>query len=350
MTRRQGWGRVRRTDVRVVVPAEGTAGAFLTSEGVAAGIPRRLLDSGQYLRPFRGVRATSPSVELVDRARDLLPLLRPEAAFSHVTAAQLHELPLSNAIERDDRLHFVLPIDAPRVRRPGTVCHRVLHERSLVEVRGVRVVDLPDVWVDLGELVGRGRPVGLDDLIVVGDAIASRLSSVQPLAASLARRVRPRGKRALVEALLEIRVGSRSPRETLTRVMLTRCGIPEPTLNQAIIGSSGELLGVADLNWEEQRVVGEYQGEEYHSKDDQQAHDEARRTGFERDGRSLLEVWKSDLASTEARRACVLRFAAALGCDRSTLNLANCEPRFFSSHALDLALQRDERWRCRREW
>jgi hypothetical protein len=333
-----------------MVPADGAAGAFLTREGVAAGLPRRLLDSGQYLRPFRGVRTTSPSVELVDRARDLLPVLRPDAAFSHVTAAQLHDLPLSNAIERDDRLHFVLPIDAPRVRRPGTACHRVLHERSLVEVQGLRVVDLPDVWVDLGELLGRGRPVGLDDLIVVGDAIASRLASVQPLAGALAKRVRPRGKRALAEALLEIRVGSRSPRETLTRVMLTRCGIPEPRLNQAVISTTGDFLGVADLSWEEQRVVGEYQGEEYHSEDDQQVHDDARRTGFERDGRSVLEVWKSDLASTDARRACVLRFAEALGCDRSTLNLANCEPRFFSSHALDLALQRDERWRGRRGW
>ncbi len=333
-----------RAPLNSPVVSDGARQPFLTSEGLAVGLPRRLLDSEHFLRPFRGVRATSPPVDVVDRARGLLPVLRPDAAFSHTTAAQLHGLPLSYAIENDQRLHFILPLDAPRVRRPGSACHRVLHERSVVEVEGLRVVGLPDTWVDLGELVGRGKPVGLDDLIVMGDAVATRLMSVQPLARSLSKRVRPRGKRTLVEALDEVRIGSHSPRETLARLMLTRCGLPEPALNQAIISDSGEFLGVADLSWEEQRVVGEYQGEEYHSGDDQRGHDEARRAGFERDGRRVEEIWKSDLASTAARQDCVLRFAAALGCDEAALNLANCEPRFFSRHALDLALQRDERW------
>jgi hypothetical protein len=129
--------------------------------------------------------------------------------------------------------------------------------------------------------------------------------------------------------------------------MLTRCGLPEPALNQAIISASGDFLGVADLSWEEQLVAGEYQGEEYHSGDERQAEDETRREGFERGGWSVEEVWKSDLASTSARCACVLRFAAALGHDASDLSLSKCEPRFFSQHALDLALQRDERWHHR---
>lgn len=321
---------------------------FLTSAGVSAGLSRRLLDSDRYVRPFRGVRAHVPLVGVAERARGLLPVLRPDAAFSHVTAAQLHGLPLSSAIEKDDCLHFVLPIDAPRVRRPGAVCHRVLHERSLVTVEGLRVVGEPDTWVDLGELVGRGRPVGVDDLIVVGDAVATRLGSVQPLARALARRVRPRGKRTLVEALVEIRVGSRSPRETMTRLMLTRCGLPEPKLNQAIISASGQFLGVADLAWEEQRVAGEYQGEEYHLGEEQQDDDAHRRRGFEGGDWSVQEVWKADLASTSARCECVLRFAEALGHDESALDLSQSEPRFFSRHVLDLALQRDERWQQRR--
>src|SRR4051812_7889057 len=120
---------VGTTEVPRMQPNDATCAPFLTSAGVAAGLPRRLLDSERYLRPVRGVRAPEPLLGVANRARGLLPVLRPDAAFSHVTAAQLHELPLSYAIDADDRLHFVLPIDAPRVRRPGTVCHRVLHER-----------------------------------------------------------------------------------------------------------------------------------------------------------------------------------------------------------------------------
>lgn len=323
---------------------------FLTVEGLAAGLPRRLLDSDRFVRPARGVRSMSPPLSLVERAHGLTPVLRRDASFSHVTAAQLHGLPLSYAVSADERLHFVQPIDAPRVRRPGIVCHRVLHERAVIAVEHLRVVGLADTWVDLGELVGRGRPVGLDDLIVVGDAVATRLGSVRPLAVALAKRVRPRGKRTLIEALAEIRVGSMSPQETLTRLMLVRCGLPEPKLNQAIVSAEGEFLGVADLSWEEQKVVGEYQGEEFHSGDDQRARDEVRLAGFRRDGRGVEEIWKSDLASTSARRACVLRFAEALKVEESTLDLASCEPRFFSRHAMELALQRDERRQRRRAW
>lgn len=329
---------------------EGLDAPFTTSAGLEAGLPRRVLDSDRFVRPTRGVRSSSPLVALSDRARGLRPVLRPDAAFSHVTAARMHGLPLSYAIEQDDRVHFIVPISAPRVRRPGSVCHRVLHERSIVEVDGLRVVGLADTWVDLGELVGRGKPVGLDDLIVVGDAVASWLGTAQPLAQAVAKRVRPRGKRILLEALDEVRVGSRSARETLTRLLLTRCGLPEPKLNQAVVSARGQLLGVADLSWDEHRVAGEYQGEEHHSSEERRLEDASRAAGFRRDGWLVEEVWKADLSSTSARRDCVLRFAAALHCDESSLDLTQCEPRFFSRHALDLALQRDEWWRHRRPW
>jgi hypothetical protein len=251
-------------------------------------------------------------------------------------------------MESDDRLHVIAPIEEGRMRRPGIVGHRALHPREVVQANGLSVVGLADTWVDLGELIGPGKPVGLDDLIVVGDAIAARLGSVIPLATALARRVRPRGKLTLVEALAEIRVGARSPRETLTRLMLTRCGLPEPELNQAVISSTGELLGVADLLWKEERVVGEYQGLEFHDDQEQRDHDQIRFEGFAADAWQVEEVWRDDMVDTCARRACVVRFAEALRFDVSALLLSNAEPRFFSRHVMDLALQRSESWSRRR--
>ncbi|WP_323095605.1 hypothetical protein [Intrasporangium sp. YIM S08009] len=250
-------------------------------------------------------------------------------------------LPLSYAIAEDQRVHVTGPLDTRRMRRPGVVAHRARHSRVTTSAQGLPVVAPADTWVDLGELVGRGKPAGLDDLIVLGDAVAYDLNSIHPLHRALASRVRPRGKVTLLEALSEIRLGAASPRETVTRLMLVRCGLPEPELGQAVIDAAGHFLGVADLYWKEHGVVGEYQGEAFHASDEQRVADEERRMGFEREGEfAVEEIWKEDLGSPEARRACVLRFAAALGIPRRELDLSRAEPRFFSTQAMELAMQR----------
>ena len=337
-------------DVRHVAGIELPTSAFLRREGRAHGVPARVLDSPVLLRPTRGVRSAVVPRTLVDRAAGLLPALPSDAAFSHVTSAVLQGLPLSYAMEQDERLHVSGPLDNRRMRRPDVVAHRCLHPRSRDRVDGLPVVGLADTWVDLGELVGRGKPAGLDDLIVVGDAVAARLGAVAPLRDALMRRVRPRGKMTLLEALQEIRVGSASPRETLARLMLVRCGLPEPRLNHPVLDEFGTLLGYADLLWVEQRVVGEYQGEEFHAGEEERAHDDRRRIGFERcAGLHVEEIWKADMAARADREACVLRFARALGVPHSQLDLTRVEPRFFSTYALDLAEQREMR-RTARRW
>lgn len=317
-------------------------GSFRSGPARAAGVPQRWLDSAELFRPTRGVRSLVVPQTLVDRAAGLMPVLPPDTAFSHVTGALLLGLPLSYAIGEDDRVHVTGPLDTRRMRKPGVVAHRALHPRAHTVVGGLQVVDLADTWVDMGELVGRGKPAGLDDLIVIGEAIATRLNSVHPLRSALMARVRPRGKATLLEALDEIRVGSASPRETLARLMLVRCGLPEPALNQAIVDKGGELLGVADLLWEEEGVAGEYQGEAFHDGPEERVRDAARRKRFERRaGLTVEEIWKADMSSSRTRRTCVLRFASALGVPESSLDLSQADPRFFSSHAIDLAIQRD---------
>lgn len=305
-------------------------------------------------RPTRGVRTVTPPVSLVDRARAVHLVLPPGAAFSHLTAAQLHALPLSYAMEEDQRLHVIHDIAAPQIRRAGVVGHRGLHQRQTGMTEGLPVVGLADTWVDLGELVGRGKPVGLDDLIVVGDACATVLRSRAPLRAALAKRVRPRGKKTLSEALECVRVGSWSPRETTCRLMFVRAGLPEPRLNHPIFASWNPrlFLGYGDLVWHFEltngrviKVIGEYQGEAFHARDDQRARDEARGMRFADDGWIVLEIWNADVSSTQARRETVKRFAKELLVSVEGLDLHAAEPRFFSRHAMELAFQRDAgRW------
>ena len=327
-------------------PDEGAVegmGPFTVRDGLASGLTLRVLNSDQYLRPTRGVRSAAPLPSLAVRAAAFLKVFPERSSFSHLTATRLHELPLSYAMEADERLHVVRPITQSRIRRADVVGHRAFHPRSITSIDGLPVVDLADTWVDLGELVGRGKPVGLDDLIVVGDAIATRLNGIPLMREALARRVRPRGKATLLEALEEIRVGSASPRETLARLMLMRCGLPEPVLNLPIRSPHGSLLGIGDLVWKELKVIGEYQGAAFHDGEEERKRDDVRRGGLERDGWSVEEIWNADMISTSARHDCVRRFASALGVEESCVNLANAEPRFFSRHAMDLALVREDR-------
>jgi hypothetical protein len=257
-------------------------------------------------------------------------------------------------MEEDTRLHVVHDIDAAQIRRAGVVGHRALHPRATGMVDGLPVVGPADTWVDLGELVGRGKPVGLDDLIVVGDACATALDTTTPLRVALAKRIRPRGKRTLMEALEYIRVGSWSPRETQCRLMFVRAGLPEPKLNEPIFASWDPrlLLGYGDLVWRIElpdgrmiKVIGEYQGKEFHESDEQRAHDKARRELFEADDWLVLEIWHADIDSTQARQETVRRFAMELLVPFASLDLHAAEPRFFSRHAMELAFQRDAgRW------
>jgi hypothetical protein len=304
-------------------------------------------DSGRVSR----LHLPDPVVDeaLVARCQASFAVLPRDSAFSHVTAAQLLGLPLSYAVEDDLRLHAIRPIAQAQTRIDGIVGHRFHHPREMVEIRGMRVVGPADTWVDMGELVGRGKPVGLDDLIILGDACATRLGAVEPLRAALRRRVRPRGKRALQEALELIRFGSASPMETVVRIMLVRAGLPAPLLNEPVHSAdgSGRLLGFGDLVWKIDRrgkrpvmVIGEYQGEDFHSSRDQREHDEGRRLGFERDGWTVQEIWKSDVTGDLARRGLVERMAWSLRVPIDNLRFSEIGPRFFSRHAIELAIQR----------
>ncbi|GAA6527399.1 hypothetical protein IDVR_31960 [Intrasporangium sp. DVR] len=295
--------------------------------------------------PARGVR-TSHTLATVQERCAAVALILECFAFSHLTAALLHGLPLPRALVDDAGMHVMRDARDGAVRRAGVVGHRGLHQREVTTVCGLPTIGMADTWVDLGELIHVGSPLGLDDLIVIGDAVATRLGSVEPLRLALERRERPRGKLTLVEALEEIRVGSESPGETRSRLILVRAGLPEPELNQPLFSLDGVWLGRPDMMWRSARVLLEYQGREFHDSDHQRRQDAVRFAGFEADGWKVIPVWNDDVNTDEARVALVRSAADLLGHAPDLLRLDECHPRFFSKRMLELAEKRARRLRA----
>lgn len=181
----------------------------------------------------------------------------------------------------------------------------------------------------------------------MGDAVANALGSVEPLREALDARVAPRGKLTLLEALEWIRVGSESPGETRTRLVLVRACLPEPELNKPIYGPDRLWLGRPDMRWKKQRLLLEYQGREFHDSDEQRAQDAVRFAGFCDHDWAVVPVWNDHINTDQSRIDLVLQVADKLGQPPASLDLNAIHPRFFSTRMLELAEIRARRLRAR---
>lgn len=242
----------------------------------------------------------APCDSLVEQCR-AISLVVDRHAFSHLTAARIHGLPLPMSLDDEQTVHVIRDAGDGAVRRRGVVGHRGLLRREVVDCAGLPVTSPADTWVDLGELIRPGLALGLDDLIVVGDAVATKLGSVDGLRDALEARTAPRGKLTLVEALDSIRVGSESPGETRTRLVLMRAGLPEPDLNRPVYAPGRRWLGRPDMRWTKQRLLLEYQGREFHDSDEQRAKDELRFARFAAHDWTVVDVWDDNVNTDQAR-------------------------------------------------
>ena len=251
--------------------------------------------------PFRGVRSHALPETVVERFGALL-LVRPKGvALSHCSAARAHHLPLPRECEHDD-LHVTTA--GPRLRRRGVVAHR--GQRATTLVQGLPVTDLAETWLDLAPVLG------LDDLVVLGDAVAQRLGSTEPMRELLTRSTK--GVARARVALGWVRVGSVSPMETRSRVLFGRAGLPEPELNAEIHAVDGGWLATGDLVWRAAKVVGEYQGADHFGDYARGDKDIVRRRLVEESGWTYVDFTKDDYFRRPRRLALVRRVAEELGC------------------------------------
>ena len=269
------------------------ARCFTVTEALHAGATHGRLRAVDLRRPHHGVRAQGrmPST-LAERCHELLPALREGHLFSHVTALALWGLPLpARHLAPGAPLH-VGAVGRREPRRPGVIGHRL--SPHLLPAPGPAPALVPPVlaWVQSAPLLS------LDELVVVGDALAGRWSDRQEargvpvgqLRSAAERDPRRPGAARLREAADWVRAGVESPKETEVRLLLVRAGLPEPELNVPTYGAQGTYLGRSDLRWAEQRVVLEYEGR--HHRDDPEvfAQDIDRRERFEDHGWSVVRA------------------------------------------------------------
>lgn len=256
------------------------------------------------VNPYHGVHAARAPATLLEHCRAYSVRLRPGQAFTHLTAARLHGLPLPTRLEQDLPLHVsaVRPASPPRTR--GVVPHRLVRAQVLQPVDGLPVCAPTEAWVQLGELLTQ------DEAIVVAD----HLLTTSPLSEEATRRllsqrirsVRHGWSAALRAALQEARCPVLSPGETRVRLLLVRAGIDEPETNPRISDAAGGYLGRPDLAWRRQRVALEYEGAG-HAGEEQMRHDIERRERFHDAGWDVVRTSADDLRTPEREAALVAR-------------------------------------------
>lgn len=232
-------------------------------------------------RPFHGVRTRRPEpaleradegdryaaerAEALARARAYAARMHPAEFFSHATAAHLWgaPVPAGGGLELHVTTHR--PGRAPRAR--GVVGHEALRRMAdVTRVGGLPVTTPATTWAMMGHLA-------VDDLVALGDHVvrvwregyfrpdAGRppLATIAELRAAMAagRRL---GASRLREAVELIREDSWSPKESKTRCLLGRAGLPEPELNVDVFDRFGAHLGCLDIAYPGFKVAVEYQG------------------------------------------------------------------------------------------
>ena len=211
---------------------------------------------GERQRLRRGAYLLAADVDAVSRHRCLIeatvPLVHPDSAVSHVSAAVLHGLPLPRT-----------SLDRVWVTRPGGGNGRIgrhLHLRNcrlepdeVVSVDGVRVTSLARTAADLARAVGYPwGVVGCDAALAMGCPVEELVEVVE--------RGRRRPGNARARCAVAFADGrSESPLESLSRVTIARLRLPSPTL-QFEIRDGARLVARTDFGWEEDGVVGEVDG------------------------------------------------------------------------------------------
>ncbi len=153
-------------------------------------------------------------------------------------------------------------------------------------MNGLRCTDPLTTWADLA------GSLGLDDLVVMGDAIVELCDtiSIGDLRMTVRARARHRGVVRMRQASDLVRLGSRSPMESKTRLLFVRGGLPEPELNAAVCDAAGEWLAFGDFVWRKQHVVAEFDGDFHRTDRRQWQRDVGRRESVQEAGWTYVQL------------------------------------------------------------
>lgn len=232
----------------------------------------------------------------VDRSRELTPLLlaqaallvAPDATVSHHSAARLW----GGIVPDDGSVHLTCPGRRPQVE--GITAHRAGTGRAVTRWRGVPVTTPAQTFIDLAE------PLGLVDLVVLGDSLVRRRRVTSSLLVEAATAYRGPGARLARRAARLVRAGVDSAMESRLRMLIVLAGLPEPVVDHRIHWPDGRVRFRFDLSFPDAGLVIEYDGWQHVESQEQWGSDIGRREWLDGNDWRIVVVIAKDLHRTPA--------------------------------------------------
>lgn len=183
-----------------------------------------------------------------------LAALRRPAVVSHQSAAVLLGLPLWRV--RLDRVHITRrPPASSDVGRYLRSHVARLSDDDVVDVGGVAVTSPVRTLLDLARVLPFEPSVALLDAALHGRSVER--VALDEGAGALGRMP---GARSALRAVRFADGRSESVGESRSRVLLARIGLAPSTLQLEVRTPGGSLVGRADFGWEDERLLGEFDG------------------------------------------------------------------------------------------
>lgn len=254
--------------MRTTPPSFDTRRPFSRSDALANGISLRQLRGPRFTRLFQD-RYIDAAVRVTHRLRcqAVLDLLEHEAHISHHSAATLWKL----WVPDDPLIHVSVRKREHRRPRRGVAVHLAQRSAVVVTLRGLRVSDPCQVFLDMA------RFLNLVDLVVLGDSIVARGLATPADLIRAAGRWRGYGAIGARRAASLVRAGVESPMETRLRLLIVLAGLPEPRIAQSIVRPDGRRRIRFDLCYPGLRIAIEYDGRHHAQSTEQWTHDLERR-------------------------------------------------------------------------
>lgn len=247
------------------------------TELLARGYSRRAREhavrTGSLIRVRHGVYALSsgfPSgldsaeAMLEMRSRAAAQHISTGTAMSHTSALILHGLPVHDLDTRRVTTTRHRPGSGSR-RGEVAICHNLELGDAVIEVDGIRVTNPGRTIIDVARTSPfTGAVCAADEALRRGLCSSADLAFELEAAAGRVGIARARAVVAFADA------GSGSVFESVSRVAISRAGLPMPQLQREFILADGSSSFV-DMYWEEWGLVGEADGSEKYGIDDGEA-------------------------------------------------------------------------------
>ncbi|MBG6237406.1 hypothetical protein IWX78_000349 [Mycetocola sp. CAN_C7] len=292
--------------------------AFSVADAYAHGFSRAQLRNRSLLVPFHGTRALAlptsgePQAEFKMRCRALATRMPSGAAFSHRTAAILHQMPLPG---QQTNQHFEVTVPAPgrAIRRRGVDGHcSFLAPDCVGTLAGIPVTTVERTWCDLATMLS------LPDLVAVADFLLwhrNPRTTIARLTTAVGRHPSRSGRPALRSALTLASDHSQSRPESLVRVDLALSDLPTPVANLELHLVITRRVVHLDLAYPEYKLELEYHGDQHRTDVRQWRSDVRRANDIGDEGWQTLQFTGDDLADLPSLRRRVERRLRSLGWD-----------------------------------